>query len=185
MVKLQKIRCRTFYRWHYRKSFVSRMIKAGFFACNVKDRVICIHCDLICQEWDAEIDDPCQVHKLLSPNCSFVKQMSRDPLRSTKSVFTLPYYTNYVDPQERLASFSTLSHNKFLPIDKLADAGFFYSDSKITCFYCNGSFECWEFNNHPILEHVRLFPYCNYARQLCGEELYYKIQRSLKDIPGL
>ncbi len=185
MDELKQGRRRTFSHWSYPPSFCSRMIEAGFFGCNIDDRVICFYCDLICHRWNIEIDDPCEVHKKLSPNCLFVKTMSYwDSLQSNKNVPTLPSYNDYVDPQKRLASFSTWSNHKFPSKDKLADAGFFLDGSKITCFYFNGSVESWESDNPPIAEHIRLFPHCNYARQLCGEALYYKIQRALKHIPG-
>ncbi|CAF0910342.1 unnamed protein product [Rotaria sordida] len=179
--RLKTIRHRTFSHWSYPVSFLSRMIDAGFFGCNIDDRVICIYCDLICQQWNIEIDDPWEVHKIFSPNCFFVKSTSHyDALQHNHTVFTVPNYIDYVDPKKRSASFSTWSKKGFPSVDKLVDAGFFFNGSKIICFYCNGSFDNWELNNHPIAEHVRCFPYCNYARQLCGEELYHKIQQSTK-----
>ena len=162
------------------------MIDAGFFSCNVGDRVICIYCDLICETWNIEIDDPIEVHKILSPQCPYVRTiLCSDSLACNNVVSRSPAHLNYINPLNRLESFSTWSDNKFPSIDKLVDAGFFYNSSKITCFYCNGSFNDWESNNHPIAEHVRYFPYCNYARQLCGEELYRKIQRSMLHMSGL
>jgi hypothetical protein len=167
-------------------SFRSQMIEAGFFGCVIDDRAICIYCDLICHKWNIDIDDPCEVHKNLSPNCSFVKSMSCcHSLQYNKNVPILPNCINYVDPQKRSASFSTWSNNQFPPIDKLVEAGFFYDGSKIKCFYCDGSFQNWESNNHPIAEHVRYFSHCNYARKLCGEELYHKIQHAIKYKSGL
>ena len=175
----KQARPRTFSHWPYPKSFCDRLIEAGFFSCNQNDRVICIHCDLICEQWDIELNDPCEVHQLRSPQCLFVKSMSH-----SKS-FKLPGYKDYINPQKRLESFSTWSNDRFSSVNKLVDAGFFYNSDKITCFYCNGSFESWQSNNSPLAEHVRLFPYCHYARQLCGEELYQKIQLAVNDEPGL
>ncbi|CAF4734961.1 unnamed protein product, partial [Rotaria sp. Silwood1] len=48
----------------------------------------------------------------------------------------------------------------------------------VTCFWCNGSLQNWRPNNNPLIEHVHWFPYCAYAKQFCGEELYSKIQES-------
>lgn len=178
--ELKQARNRTFSCCSYSASFRSRMIAAGFFSCNIKDRVICLYCDIICEQWNIEIHDPCQVHTILSPHCLYVKSISYDDLcQYNNNIVELPRHIDYIDSQKRSASFSAWSNNEFLPIDKLADAGFFYDGSKISCFYCNGSFIHWQSNNHPIAEHVRCFPYCNYARQLCGEELYHKIQRSI------
>lgn len=179
---LKQYRYRTFSHWPHPISFHSQLIKAGFFGCNIDDRVICVYCNLICHKWDIEIDDPCEVHKKFSPNCPFVTSMTH---WDKKVVPKLPSYIDYVDPKKRLASFVTWSNDEFPSKDKLVDAGFFYDGSKIICFYCNGSFESWQSNNPPIAEHVRRFPHCNYARQLCGEELYHKIQHATKHKPGL
>ncbi|CAF4815128.1 unnamed protein product, partial [Rotaria sp. Silwood1] len=177
--RLRTIRHRTFSCWPHPVSFRSRMIDAGFFGCNIDDRVICIYCGLICHQWNIEIDDPYEVHKIFSPNCLCVKSLSHcNSLQQNNIGSTIPSYIDYADPKKRLASFSTWSKQGFPSIDKLVDAGFFYNGSKIICFYCNGSFDNWELNNHPIAEHVRWFSHCNYARQLCGEELYHKIQRA-------
>jgi hypothetical protein len=180
METLKQARQRTLSHYPTSKLIRLQMIEAGFFGCNVGDRVICIYCNLICHQWNFNIDDPCEVHKTLSPNCLFVKSMScGHSLQHDKIV------PNYVDPKKRLASFSTWSKHGFPSIDKLVYAGFFYDGSKIKCFYCNGSFENRKFENHPLAEHVRCFPHCNYARQLCGEELCYKIQRAMKFVSGL
>jgi hypothetical protein len=61
----------------------AQMIEAGFFYCNVKDRVICIYCNLICQQWTPHTDDPCEVHKTLSPHCPYVKSKLIHPVASS------------------------------------------------------------------------------------------------------
>ncbi|CAF1092201.1 unnamed protein product [Rotaria sordida] len=180
--KIKTIRYRSFSSCPHPISFRRRMCEAGFFACNIGDRVICIYCNLICQQWNIETDDPCKVHQILSSNCTFVKSLFNNCNSSQYNNFLSksPSHINYVDPEKRSASFSNWSKNEFPSIDKLVEAGFFYNGSQITCFYCNGTLISWQSNNHPIAEHIRLFPYCNYARQLCGKELYYKIQQALK-----
>ncbi|CAF1351461.1 unnamed protein product [Adineta steineri] len=161
----------TFSDWIQPETFKCRVIEAGFFSCNLKDRVICIHCNLICEQWNTE-HDPCEVHKILSSNCLFVKSMLKyTPL------------SIYANPEQRLASFSNWSNKISLSIDKLVHAGFIFDGSQIKCFYCHGLFKHCDSINHPLVEHIRWFPYCNYARQLCGEELYYKIQRSINTMP--
>ncbi|CAF4342390.1 unnamed protein product, partial [Rotaria sordida] len=71
---LQQVRRRTFSHWPHRTIPSStQMMEAGFFNCNVDDRVICMYCNLICQQWTPNTDDPCEVHKTLSPNCIYVK----------------------------------------------------------------------------------------------------------------
>ena len=75
---IKQIRNRTFSHWpHRRSSSRAQIIEAGFFSCNVGDRVICLYCNIVCQEWIPQTDDPCEVHKLLSPKCPYVVAMSR------------------------------------------------------------------------------------------------------------
>ncbi|CAF4035670.1 unnamed protein product, partial [Rotaria sordida] len=63
---LQQVRRRTFSHWPHRTIPSSvQMIEAGFFHCNLGDRVICIYCNLICQQWKSHTDDPCEIHKTL------------------------------------------------------------------------------------------------------------------------
>jgi baculoviral IAP repeat-containing protein 2/3 len=71
---LQQVRRRTFSHWSGHNTLPrTHMIEAGFFHCNVGDRVICIYCNLICQHWTPNVDDPCEVHRTLSPNCIYAK----------------------------------------------------------------------------------------------------------------
>ena len=183
----RQARFNTFSHWLHPSIFCLRMIEAGFFGCNNNDRVICIYCNLICHQWDIESDDPCEVHRTLAPHCPFVKSMTcYHSLQYNKITSTLPRHKDYVDPQSRLQSFSSWLSRESTLVDKLVDAGFFCDGSNIVCFYCDGTFDSWKSNNYPIAEHVRCFPNCNYARQLCGEGLYHQIQQqSLKSKHGL
>ncbi|CAF2229061.1 unnamed protein product [Rotaria magnacalcarata] len=84
---LQEVRRRTFSHWsHSIASFLHSIIEAGFFGCNVDDRIICIYCNLICQQWIPRADDPCEVHKTLSPNCPYVKSKLTRPAISSINV---------------------------------------------------------------------------------------------------
>ncbi|CAF1628507.1 unnamed protein product [Rotaria magnacalcarata] len=48
---LQQVRWRIFLHWSHRISPSStQMIEAGYFNCNVDDRLICIYCNPICQQ---------------------------------------------------------------------------------------------------------------------------------------
>jgi hypothetical protein len=81
---LQQARKRTFSHWPLCTTPSSaQMIEAGFFYCNVGDRVICIYCNLICQQWAPHIDDPWEVHETLSPHCPYVKSKLIDPVPSS------------------------------------------------------------------------------------------------------
>ncbi|CAF3394703.1 unnamed protein product [Rotaria socialis] len=100
-----------------------QMIRAGFFKCSVGDRVICLYCNLICQKWKVDIDDPVEVHKILSPKCPYVL---------------------YVLAEEE--------HSPTLVANESSTA------------------------SNPLIEHIKCFPHCSYAKQLSGDELYNKVQ---------
>jgi hypothetical protein len=201
---LKEVRKRTFSHWPHRSSpFSSQMIEAGFFNCNVGDRVICIYCRIICQQWTPNSDDPCEVHKTLSPKCPYVIAMlipsqtspisiineastSADPFRCHDIVYTAACNTNYIEIPKRYVSFATWPNENLPPVDDLVRAGFFFTGTKtiVTCFYCNGSLQNWGPNDNPTIEHARWFPNCAYAKQLCGAELYRKIQESKRAQQG-
>jgi hypothetical protein len=214
---LQQVRRRTFSHWPHRTiPSTSQMIEAGFFNCNVGDRVICIYCNLICQQWTPHTDDPCEVHKTISPNCIYVKaklirpsaasimivnesstttvlnnhsptSANHDTLRSNEIVFTAACNPAYAELPKRHASFATWLHDNLPPVDDLVRAGFYYTGTKtiVTCFYCNGSLQNWGPNDNPMIEHARWFPHCAYAKQLCGDEMYRKIQESKRAQQGM
>jgi hypothetical protein len=210
---LKQVRKRTFSHWPHRTSpSTSQMIDAGFFNCNVGDRVICIYCNIICQQWTPNSDDPCQVHKTLSPKCPYVINMlnrsqsssilvinqqsttgqatastSIDPVRSNAIVYTAACNTAYIEIPKRNASFATWPNDNLPSVDDLVKAGFFFTGTKtvVTCFFCNGSLQNWGPNDNPTIEHARWFPHCAYAKQLCGAELHRKIQESKRAQQGL
>ena len=156
----KKIRARSFSHWN----------QAGMFSCDNNDRVICIYCDLFCERWNVELDDPCKVHRIRSPTCPFVKSML--------CCQSFSHNVEYLDREKRLVSFANWSHESSALKEAFVDAGFFLSGLNITCFHCNGSLEQCNVKEHPMAEHIRSFPYCKYARQLCGEALYQKLRRS-------
>ena len=182
---LKVIRKQTFSHWSFQLSPSSaQMIAAGFFACNVGDRVICLYCNIICQGWIPNTDDPFEVHKTLSPMCPYV-------IATLKCGQTLPltnnatfqwdrgaFHKEYIRPKMRRISFVTWP-SEYLPLaDELVRAGFFYTGNTtvVTCFYCNGSLPNWTVTDNPSTKHAYWFPYCAYAKYLCGDELYRRIQ---------
>jgi hypothetical protein len=198
---LKQVRQRTFSHWPHRTSPSStQMIEAGFFNCNVGDRVICLYCNLICQQWTPRTDDPCEVHKTLSPKCPYVianrksQPVSEIPIVNATSTTTNPnkdnsvaceqivstdaYHVMYREIPKRYASFNNWSNENLPSVDDLVRAGFFYTGTKtvVTCFYCNGSLQNWAATDNPTFEHARWFPHCAYAKQLCGDTEYRKIQ---------
>ncbi len=210
---MKQIRKRIFSHWPHRSSpSGTQMIEAGFFSCNVGDRVICLYCNLICQQWLPNIDNPWEAHKTLSPKCPYVITMLKcqqaasiliineystsdhslasntiDPFRCHEIVYTAACHIAYIEIPKRLASFATWPNENLPSVDDLVRAGFFYTGSKtvVTCFYCNGSLQNWGANDNPTIEHARWFPNCAYVKQLCGTELYRKIQESKRAQQGL
>ena len=154
---IQQIRRRTFSHWSYRTIPSSaQMIEAGFFNCNVGDRLICLYCNLICQHWVPHTDDPCEVHKALSPNCRYVKEKlvyysppsvriinestaevtTNTPLSTSSGVQPLicngiAYATAinsiYAELPKRRESFGTWPCVNLPSVDDLVRAGFFYT----------------------------------------------------------
>ena len=199
---LKQIRRRTFSHWpHQTQPSVEQMIAAGFFSCSVGDRVICIYCNLICQQWLANQDDPSEVHQTLSPRCVYVLGVLMHPEQSStlilndnsnvtsnnldqqrfdQIVYTRPCHAHYSDITKRVESFATWSEQAAPSVDELVRAGFFYTGtgSALTCFYCGGSLQNWSATDNPINEHVRWFSHCPYAKQLCGDETHRRIQEA-------
>ncbi|CAF4731992.1 unnamed protein product, partial [Rotaria socialis] len=141
----------------------------------------------------------------LSPNCIYVKAKLIRPAASSinvgdgKSTVNAsdigPLLSNdilmrtscnpaYSEIPKRHASYATWPIEDLPPVDDLVRAGFFYTGTKsiVTCFYCNGSLQNWGPNDNPMIEHARWFPHCAYARQLCGDALYRKIQELYRKI---
>ncbi|CAF0944631.1 unnamed protein product [Adineta ricciae] len=166
----QQIRARSFSHWNQDLKFLARLIQAGLFSCDNNDRVICIYCNLFCERWNVELDDPCKVHRIRSPTCPFV--------RSVLHIQSFSHHMGYIDREKRLVSFANWSHANSVLKEAFVDAGFFLNGLEVTCFHCNGSLEQCNVKEHPMAEHIRSFPYCKYARQLCGEALYQKLRRS-------
>jgi hypothetical protein len=209
---LRQVRYRTFSHWPHRTSpSRAQMIQAGFFNCNVGDRVICLYCNLICQQWTPNVDDPCEVHKILSPHCPFVRAMlvhreatsimivnenlvgnrssvanTSDAFRSSEIVLTAACNPDYMEIPKRHASFAGWPTESLPSVDDLVRAGFFYTGTNtiVTCFYCNGSLQNWGASDNPTIEHAKWFQHCLYVKQLCGDDLYRKIQESKRAQQG-
>lgn len=184
---IRHARLRTFSHWPHSLPSSESMASAGWFSCNVKDRVICIYCNLICHEWTVN-DDPSEVHARLAPQCLFVQSMSSSTqspkIMNSNLIEKLePAHPKMAEPSRRQATFAHPSWTIESPsIDDLVRAGFYFSglENIVTCFYCNGSLKRWGPKDIPMIEHARWFPNCHYARHLCGNRLYGKIQVSKK-----
>ncbi|CAF3993351.1 unnamed protein product [Rotaria sordida] len=199
---MKEVRYRTFSHWSHQKVLSrTQMISAGFFYCNFGDRVICLYCNLICQQWTPHTDDPEEVHQTLSSLCPYVlfilktrqistasiindssnnRTLKSNRLRFNEIVQASAFHRAYVEISKRQSSFNSWPQEDLPSVDDLVRAGFFYTGSKtiVICFYCNGSLQNWGSKDNPLIEHVRWFPLCPYVKQLCDDELYRKIQES-------
>ena len=186
---LRQVRGHSLSHWPHFTPSRELMIAAGWFSCNVNDRVICIYCNTICQEWTND-DDPAEVHARLAPQCSFVLSMS--PIERSPKIINKefnekfePSHPTMAEMSRRQATFSNATWTANSPnVDDLVRAGFFSTgiSNTVTCFCCNGSLHQWGVNDNPMIEHARWFPNCIYAKHLCGDALYGKIQVSKKRI---
>ena len=76
---LEQVQRRTFSHYPHYPEFIKRMIRARFYYCNLNDRVVCLECGLICEEWKPGVDDPVEVHRMISPNCRCVQSEPMSP----------------------------------------------------------------------------------------------------------
>ncbi|CAF1621087.1 unnamed protein product [Rotaria magnacalcarata] len=187
---IRQARITSLSHWPHFTPSCEAMISAGWFSCNFNDRVICIYCNTICQTWTT-IDNPTEVHRQLAPQCSFVLSMAS--IQSTPKIIndTLhekfePSHPSMSEISRREATYSKGTWTESSPsVENLVRAGFFFTgvSNQVTCFYCNGSLHKWTPHDNPMIEHARWFPHCVYAKHLCGDKLYAKIQASKKAIP--
>jgi hypothetical protein len=186
---IRQVRIRSLSHWQHFTPSSEQMASTGWFSCNVNDRVICIYCNTICHEWTSD-DDPAEVHARLAPQCPFVHSMS--PIECSPKIINDTFNTNFelshpkmAELSRRQATFSNAAWPENSPnVDDLVRAGFFFTGvlNTVTCFCCNGSLHKWGSKDNPMIEHARWFPDCIYAKHLCGDELYGKIQVSKKRI---
>ena len=128
---IEKGRAHTFSNWSDQRIPDSdQMIGAGFCYCNINDQVLCIYCNLICNQWHADTDDPSEIHRTLSPTCPFVRSRLTLPSLtqrviddgfevSTVNIETLPYSLIPSDPSSsRSTATHAVIHSKFLKIDQ-------------------------------------------------------------------
>ncbi|CAF1249414.1 unnamed protein product, partial [Didymodactylos carnosus] len=175
----------------------SQFISAGWFYCGRHDRVCCIYCEKVCHQWTAH-DDPSAIHRLVSPNCPYFKSNSNSVAKlNIVTIINEENHSNYsIDATicneivanrigqyssipVRVKTFDTWPSELKSMTEDLVTAGFYSTGmgTIVCCFYCNGSLSGMGQNHSPMIEHARWYPNCDYARQLCGTDLYDRIQQ--------
>ena len=86
---VKQVRIRSLSHWSHIIPNSTSMASAGWFSCNVNDRVICIYCNTICHQWTIN-DDPTEVHARLAPQCPFVLSMTsiEQPVKVINDIFS-------------------------------------------------------------------------------------------------
>ena len=196
-IQLKRVRMRSLSHWpHEIKPSATQMFDAGFFGCNVQDRTACIYCNLLCQNWTADTDDPREVHRRLSPNCFYVVNSlpQRAPLPVINANGRLPLL-GAEEPPLTSNNFNTLSVSRFVrpvrqgnwsqnnqgeSIDNVIQATYFDTDVKsaVTCRGCRKSFRHLDANENPMIDHARRFPHCPFVQSFQGIAAY-RIQQGM------
>jgi hypothetical protein len=186
---IRQSRIHSLSHWPHFTPSCESMASSGWFACNVNDRVICIYCNTICHQWTIN-DDPAEVHARLAPQCPFVRSMPSIQhlpkiINDSLDEKLEPAHPTMAEISHREATFTKCTWTTNSPsVENLVRAGFFCPgvENTVTCFYCSGSLHKWGPNDNPMIEHARWFPNCTYAKHLCGNNLYEKIQMSKKRV---
>jgi hypothetical protein len=137
---IDKTRANTFSNWPLITPNVQDMIIAGWVYTNIADRVMCIYCNALFHKW-TESDRPYEIHRLKSPQCSFVllteKKAINAPSRNI-TITTEPHIqaavgaanTNYALAYRRYETFQNWPHtaeNSLPSVELFVNAGFFYT----------------------------------------------------------
>lgn len=179
--QLQNARKRTFSHWpHDTTSSATQMVEAGFFGCNIGDRAICIYCNLICEKWTPNVDDPCDVHRTLSPNCIYTNSV----LKYRGPLFVINANGNSMTPGAgpalpRSNNIQPFAMSDFVRPDTSNDSpddsvnsnilsNYYNIDKKTTvvCPCCRKSFRNLDSDENPMIDHARRYPHCLYVQQL-------------------
>lgn len=185
---LIECRQRTFSHWteKYLK-FIDLLIDAGFFGCNVGDRVICIYCDTVYQQWDLETDDPREIHRLVSPRCPYLSLMSTSASILGETIIdmdtsnTEPSHPEFTDETARKRTFEDKAEISSTRIQELVQNGFYYAsmEALVKCFHCDKALNNWETIENALVCHVKLSPQCQFAKSTCTQDLYQSIISSI------
>lgn len=180
---LKQARAETFTGWPHEQPSIDSMVDGGWAFGKVNDLVFCLFCEEFCHCW-SKVDDPLEIHVKLNPKCFYVRsKLLRIEKRSRPFESYCPpliiVHKAMSEMGKRVATFQNENWKLKSPsIEHFCRAGFFYqgTGSSVTCFACGHSLLNWSENDDPIIEHVRWFEECYYAKMICGDELFAKIQ---------
>jgi hypothetical protein len=200
----QQARRHTFSDWPHRSTpSIEDMRKAGFCACNVGDRVMCIYCNIVCHQWTPHVDEPCEAHKVISPHCRYVKEklLSGEQPRivndnqnstgahasnpsSTRNSTQLFHFSNSLRPPAQSGRNSNTSRpstvSSTMPIAKQIREDSFYRRIKHdeTCFDCKKSLQNMGPCDNQMADFARWFGHCAHTKRFTADQVYHRIQKS-------
>ncbi|XP_069136695.1 uncharacterized protein [Argopecten irradians] len=84
----------------------------------------------------------------------------------------------YTELNARRESYTHWPHRNAHDIDRLVNAGFFYTGAEdiVRCFYCDIGLAEWDRDDDPWVEHARHSPECPYLRNQKGQDYINNIQ---------
>lgn len=157
-------RQKTFGQWTNPHVNIASLASAGFIYVGPGDKVKCVFCYLIVDQWFCG-ESPFLKHIQLKPNCPHIEYLQEQELpEAYRAGPNEPVKKFYESLDTRIQSFENWpSESPILP-KNLAEAGFFYTNErdKVQCFFCGLYAECWEPNDDVYVEHCRLNPKCSY-----------------------
>lgn len=194
---------RSYSEWSYDANLSrSAMITAGFVSCNVHDRVVCPHCNLICQSWTPFVDVPVEVHKTLAPQCPYVKKMLSNNVQPqiinhgqtlntnlTRNDLTIQRTTNSVSltsqlsPSPQQCATGNESHSIYspstLPIDEVikADTADPPIQHDLECTECKKSLLHTGSCNSQTADIARWLVHCTHSKQFTADQIDDEIQK--------
>lgn len=197
----RKARTSTYSTWRNCSAVPSEdMINAGFTSCNVGDRVICAYCNLTCHQWTPHVDEPREVHKTLSPQCPFVKQMlsnraqpciiNSNQILDSEHGLSARTTTNSISLSSRLYPFAHRMNNR-----NISHSGASPSTSSIeesirvdsadppiqhdqTCAECQKSLYNMGTCYSTTADIARWLVHCVHTKQFSADQVYDQIQKS-------
>jgi hypothetical protein len=200
----QLARRHTFSDWPHRATpSIEDMIKAGFFACNVGDRVMCIYCNIVCHQWTPHVDEPCEAHKVISPHCPYVREkllsgeqprivnenqnstgsLANNHLSTRNGIHSLQF-SNLLRPPVQNRGNSNTSRSSTVSseisiAEKIIEE-FFYSRIKHdeTCSDCKKSLQNMGPCDNQMVDFARWFVHCVHTKRFSADQVYYQIQQS-------